>query len=177
MKELAGNLVVGMNNSYCDVHSSVETSLRCAKCSKLICPKCMVSSPVGYRCGSCSTGVNQAFFSVSATEVFKAMSISVIGAIGCGVSLVFLMDLLPQSVVLANVTGHIILILLAIFSYSLGGLISLTVNRKRGKILKFIGGFGVLIMFVVTVLGSGMVVGIGLLLSLVLGIWLAVFRL
>ena len=177
MRELAGNLVVGMNNSYCDVHSSVKTSLRCARCSKLICPKCMVSSPVGYRCGSCSIGVNKAVLSISATEVFKAISISVIGAIGCGVSLLFLIDFLPRSLALTNVTGHIILILLAIFSYSLGGLISLTVNKKRGKILKLIGGLGVLIMFVVTVLGSGMVVGIGLLLSLVLGIWLAVFRL
>ena len=111
----------------------------------------MVSSPVGYRCSSCSLGVSQDALTISVNEVAKAISISVIGAIGTGVSLTLLVDLLPRSLELANVTGYIILILIAIFSYSLGGVISLLVNRKRGKTLKLIAGFGVLLTFGVTI--------------------------
>ena len=166
-----------MNNSYCAAHSSVETSLKCARCSKLICPRCMVSSPVGYRCRACSTGVSRVALNISFNEFFKALSISVIGAMGCGVSLALLIDLLTRSLVLANVTGYIILILLAIFSYYLGGVISLLVNRKRGKALKLIAGVGVLIMFGATIFGGGMVVSVGFLVSLVLSIWLAVVKL
>jgi MFS family permease len=37
----------------CYRHPSVETSLRCNRCDKPICPKCAIKSPVGYRCPDC----------------------------------------------------------------------------------------------------------------------------
>ncbi|RPH57557.1 MAG: hypothetical protein EHM81_11415 [Chloroflexi bacterium] len=39
--------------TYCANHPTVETSLRCNRCEKYICPKCAVKSPVGYRCKEC----------------------------------------------------------------------------------------------------------------------------
>lgn len=39
--------------TYCANHPSVETSLRCKKCDKLICPKCAVRTPTGYSCKEC----------------------------------------------------------------------------------------------------------------------------
>jgi uncharacterized membrane protein YjjP (DUF1212 family) len=38
---------------YCANHPTVETSLRCNKCEKPICPKCAVLTPTGYRCKEC----------------------------------------------------------------------------------------------------------------------------
>ena len=39
--------------TYCANHPTVETMLRCSRCNKLICPKCAIKSPVGYRCPEC----------------------------------------------------------------------------------------------------------------------------
>ncbi len=38
---------------YCANHPTVETSLRCNRCEKLICAKCAVLTPTGYRCKEC----------------------------------------------------------------------------------------------------------------------------
>ena len=39
--------------TYCANHPNVETSLRCNRCEKLICAKCAVKMPTGYRCREC----------------------------------------------------------------------------------------------------------------------------
>ena len=39
--------------TYCANHPKVETSLRCNHCEKLICAKCAVKMPTGYRCREC----------------------------------------------------------------------------------------------------------------------------
>jgi MFS family permease len=46
---------------YCANHPQVATRLRCNKCGKLICTKCAVRTPVGYRCRECVRG-QQAIF-------------------------------------------------------------------------------------------------------------------
>jgi len=38
---------------YCANHPSVETTLRCNRCEKPICPECAVLTPTGYRCKEC----------------------------------------------------------------------------------------------------------------------------
>lgn len=37
----------------CAFHPGVEATLRCAECDRYICPKDMVSTPVGYKCREC----------------------------------------------------------------------------------------------------------------------------
>lgn len=46
---------------YCANHPTVETRLRCNRCNKLICTRCAVQTPVGYRCKEC-VGQQQAVF-------------------------------------------------------------------------------------------------------------------
>ena len=46
---------------YCDNHPNTETSLRCNRCEKPICPKCAVSTPTGYRCTECVRGQQKAY--------------------------------------------------------------------------------------------------------------------
>ena len=38
---------------FCSNHPKTETSLRCKKCNKPICPKCAVRTPTGYSCTEC----------------------------------------------------------------------------------------------------------------------------
>jgi hypothetical protein len=38
---------------YCATHPTVQTALRCSRCEKPICPRCMVQTPVGARCRDC----------------------------------------------------------------------------------------------------------------------------
>ena len=46
---------------YCANHPTVETTLRCNRCDKPICPKCAVPTPTGYRCKECVRGQQKIF--------------------------------------------------------------------------------------------------------------------
>lgn len=49
------------STQYCSNHPSVETNLRCNRCEKLICSKCAVHTPTGYRCKSCVRGQQKVY--------------------------------------------------------------------------------------------------------------------
>ncbi len=46
---------------YCANHPDRETSLRCNRCEKPICPQCAVLTPTGYRCKECVRGQQKIF--------------------------------------------------------------------------------------------------------------------
>jgi hypothetical protein len=46
---------------YCANHPETETTLRCNRCEKPICPKCAVLTPTGYRCKACVSGQQKVF--------------------------------------------------------------------------------------------------------------------
>jgi MFS family permease len=46
---------------YCANHPQTPTSLRCNRCGKLICARCAVRTPVGYRCRDCTRAQQQVF--------------------------------------------------------------------------------------------------------------------
>ena len=54
-----------MNNSapilFCANHPDTETTLRCNRCEKPICPRCAVQTPTGYRCKECVRGQQRIF--------------------------------------------------------------------------------------------------------------------
>jgi len=45
----------------CANHPGIETTLRCNRCEKPICPKCAVLTPTGYRCKECVRGQQKKF--------------------------------------------------------------------------------------------------------------------
>jgi hypothetical protein len=46
---------------YCVNHPQTPTNLRCNRCGKPVCSRCIVRTPVGYRCRDCVRGQQQTF--------------------------------------------------------------------------------------------------------------------
>ena len=60
---------------YCANHSSVETLLRCSKCGKPICTRCIVQTPVGARCRECANVQRLPIYQVGAVSVMNNLRI------------------------------------------------------------------------------------------------------
>ena len=154
----------------CATHPGVETNLRCSKCGKLICPKCMVQTPVGARCPDCARLYKLPTYQVSTKYYLRA------AGTGLGMAIVL-------GIVWAVISGfvpffYLNLLLAAGAGYAIGEVIGLSVNRKRGTGLAIIAGIAVAISYLVSILLPW---GFGFrlfdLLALALGIFVAVTRL
>lgn len=62
----------------CLRHPKVQTNLRCASCGELICPRCLVQTPVGAKCRKCATSRRG--------DLSKLSPVRVTGAIGAGLA-------------------------------------------------------------------------------------------
>ena len=60
---------------YCANHPTVETLLRCNRCSKPICIKCAVQTPVGYRCRECVHQQQNVYFNAESTDNLVAFGV------------------------------------------------------------------------------------------------------
>jgi len=151
----------------CATHPGVETNLRCGKCGKPICPKCMVQTPVGARCRDCAKLYKLPTYRVSAKYYLRAISTALGMAIVCGVVWGVVRGFVPfffLNLLLAPGAG-----------YAIGEVVSISVNRKRGKGLAMVAGIAVAISYLVSLLfGLFHIID---LLALALGIFVAVTRL
>jgi len=158
----------------CATHPDVETNLRCGKCGKLICPKCLVQTPVGSRCRECAKLYKLPTYHISPAYYFRAIGTALGMAAVVGLAWGFINSLF--SFIYLN------LILAAGVGYAIGEVTGLAVNRKRGIWLAVIGGAAVVICYLVNIFTFGDVpsLGLGLILDLVglaFGISTAVSRL
>ena len=156
----------------CAYHPNVETNLRCGKCGKPICPKCMVQTPVGARCPDCAKLYKLPTYRVSAKYYLRAAGTALGMAIVCGIAWGIVMGFLPF---------YLNLLLAAGAGYAIGEVVSLSVNRKRGTGLAVVGGIAVAISYFITFPFGGFPFSLFNvlyhLLALALGIFVAVTRL
>ena len=154
----------------CAYHPNVETELRCSKCDKPICPKCMVQTPVGARCPECARLHKLPTFHITKKYYLRAIVTATGMAFACGA---VWWVVTPFS--------YFNFLLAAGFGYAIGEVISRSVNRKRGKGLALIGGVAVVVAYLVSIFPPWgvWVGGIGLFgpLAVALGVWIAVNRL
>lgn len=70
----------------CTYHPNVSTRLRCSRCEKPICPRCMVATPIGYRCPDCARGPKPAIYQASATGIATGtlLGVAVATLVGIG---------------------------------------------------------------------------------------------
>ncbi|MFH2039871.1 MAG: B-box zinc finger protein [Chloroflexota bacterium] len=78
----------------CANHPEIETTLRCNRCEKPICPKCAVLTPTGYRCKECVRGQQKkfdtaewydyvfGFITAGLLSLIGSLLISLVGGIG-----------------------------------------------------------------------------------------------
>ena len=154
----------------CATHLGVETNLRCGKCGKPICPRCMVQTPVGARCPDCARLYKLPTYRVSKKYYLRAIGTALGMAIACGIVWGLVANLMPFF--------YLNLILAPAAGYAIGEVVSLSVNRKRGTGLAIVAGIAVVISYLVSLfLPWGLSFGLFGLLALALGIFFAVNRL
>ena len=61
----------------CLRHSDIASNLRCGRCDDLICPQCMVQSPVGARCPDCAK--------IGQAPIFRATSVEFVTTVGLSI--------------------------------------------------------------------------------------------
>ena len=116
----------------CARHPQVETYVRCSKCDKAICPDCMISTPVGYRCRDCA--------GIRALPMSNLRPILLVQAVGAAIGLVF-----GAGLIWAIVFQTWFLMLLAVAGMGVGFLVAEGISRAASRrsspvILPILGG-------------------------------------
>jgi hypothetical protein len=158
----------------CAAHPDVETALRCGKCGKPICPRCLVQTPVGARCPDCARLYKLPTFRVSGIYYLRAAGTALGMAILCGT----LWGLISEFVSFL----YLNLALGAGTGYVTGEAVSRSVNLKRSVGLAVIAGAAVVISYLINVfVFRGLPVGsfriVYDLVAVGAGVYLAVIRL
>ncbi len=118
---------------YCAAHPQTETALRCGKCDKPICPRCMVHTPVGARCQRCADIRPHPIYQVTVHYYLRALGAGVGLALVGGIAWAILRGV-PFVSFLASIGVGI----------AIGEGVSLSVNRKRGRGLQAIAAASVI---------------------------------
>ena len=127
----------------CATHPKVETNLRCGKCGKPICPKCLVQTPVGARCPDCAKLYRLPTYRVS-TQYYLRAAVTGLGmAIICGIVWGLVGNFVPLYLNLLIAPG---------VGYAIGEVVSLSVNRKRGTGLAVVAGIAVAMSYLASIL-------------------------
>jgi hypothetical protein len=127
----------------CARHPNTETVLRCGRCETPICPKCLVSTPVGSRCPTCAQ-VKRFSIMLKPRELAASIGFGVAAAAAGTVIANFIPFLGP-------------LFSFAIVGFAVGEAVSIGANRKR---LRELGPIAVACLFVGYELGFAVVFGL-----------------
>ena len=123
---------------YCYRHPKTETAVRCGKCDRPICPRCMVPGPAGMRCPDCAALRKTALYRIHpARLLLAALTGLVTGVLGA-----FLMTF----------TGFFVFFLGPLYGGFVAEAVLRAAGRKRGRALEVIGVGGILVGAAVTLL-------------------------
>lgn len=103
---------------YCTNHPQTETLLRCNRCGRPMCLKCVQRTPVGYRCKECLGEQRAGYYTATPLDhALAAILALVLGAVAA-----FILSLLGYFWLIAIFAGPFA-----------GGIISETIRRVTGK--------------------------------------------
>ena len=107
----------------CYRHPTTETTLRCSRCEKPICPKCARRTPTGYRCPDCIKQQQRVFVTAEWYDYLTGFAVAaILSGIGMG-----LLNLI------AGGFGIFFFFIIFIVATGLGALIAEAVRRVTGK--------------------------------------------
>lgn len=170
--------------TYCLRHPETESNLRCGRCNDLICPRCLVTSPVGSRCPSCARIGRPAILDTSATEMGRAIIFAagagILGALGLSivlwvlVSLPFVITIIDFAVIAGGMAG---------IGYLVGEAVRFGSGKKIDKRLKYVAAGGVFISWLAIAallpvfnVSANFIVGFGGIVGLVIAFYIATSR-
>jgi hypothetical protein len=107
----------------CARHPNIETVLRCGRCDTPICPRCLISTPVGARCPTCAQ-VKRFALLLKPAELARA----VVFGIGTGALGTVIVGFIP----FLGLLGYMLM------GFLVGETVSIGANRKRARELGFI---------------------------------------
>lgn len=93
---------------HCANHPSVETSLRCSRCGKPICVRCVVQTPVGGRCRECANVKKAPIFLVGPNRYARAAAYGLATAVVGGLIWASLGGLFGLSSLLIVLLGYLV---------------------------------------------------------------------
>ena len=127
----------------CAAHPEIETNLSCGKCGTPICPKCLVQTPVGMRCRKCAGLKRLPTYEIGRLQYLKAVGVGLGVAVGIGILWAWLW----------GYVSFFNFLLAAGVGYTIGEALSMTVNRKRGRLLVAIAAVCVVVSYLVANVG------------------------
>jgi hypothetical protein len=104
---------------YCANHPNRKTNLRCNKCGKPVCTKCIKPTPVGYRCKECIKEHQDVFFSASIIHYLIAAAVAFPLAMLAGF--------------IAGRVGFLVIFLAAFAGSIIARIVHRVVGRRRGR--------------------------------------------
>ena len=119
--------------------------MRCATCGVLICPKCLVPTPVGSKCKACASQQSSPLFKPSVPQAVAGVAVGLVAGAFAGWA--------------AEFGGFFILFFAVAYGGFVGGLIMRAAGRKRGRRMEIIAG----VSMTVAALGARLIVAAGLL--------------
>jgi hypothetical protein len=122
------------NTVRCARHPNTETVLRCGRCDTPICPRCLVSTPVGARCPTCA-GVKRFSINLKPRELARAIGYGV----GVSAAGTVVLEIIPLLALLGPLIGYMVI------GFVVGEGVSRGANRKR---LRELGPIAVGCLFV-----------------------------
>jgi hypothetical protein len=126
---------------YCQKHPKVETALSCSRCETPICPKCMISAPVGYLCPTCASVGKDPLFLIPLWRMGLAIFVGLVAGT--------LLGLLLQQI------GFYIIFAGTIIGGLFGQLVLWTTGGKRGHRVEWIAGGSIVIGAGISLLVDG----------------------
>ncbi len=126
----------------CTTHPNVETNLRCGKCDKPICPKCMIQTPVGARCRECAHLKRIPTYNITPAQYTKAIAVALVLSFVTGIVWSSLRSWLSFL--------YIDFIVALLIGYAIGELVSLSINKRRGTRLQVVAGLAVVLSYVIS---------------------------
>ena len=121
----------------CPRDPGVQTALRCSRCEKPICPKCMIQTPVGARCRECARIAKSPVYTMTNGAMARAATASVVGGVVMG--LIWGFVLLPFSI------GFLSIFVGAGLGYAFTRMMEFATGRKRGPMVVGFAIFGIAI--------------------------------
>jgi hypothetical protein len=112
---------------FCANHPDTPTALRCNRCGKPVCMRCIVRTPVGYRCRDCVRGQQQIFETAVWTDFVVALVIALLLGAGATWLLMQMRSFIFLAILLAPVAGGLA-----------AQIISAAIRRRRSRYLPIV---------------------------------------